>query len=190
LIINKKFDAYVAQQCLPINRRLFNIKKLFFLPQEVKMTFFKAFILPSFDYCISLGKKSLQKLCKSFYFCLFKFSFYNNSEQYINEFLEPFGLSSFQYRFVTKILLFIAKIVKIKTAPIVLKKQIQLKECLDLDHNLRSNLALRVEIKRRFTKFGDNMFESIGAKLINKIDILIFSITYLHLKLFYIEILI
>ena len=124
----------------------FNIKKLFFLPQEVKMTFFKAFILPSFDYCISLAlyysKKSLQKLCKSFYFCLFKlfkFNFYNKSEQYINEFLEPFGLSSFQYRFVTKILLFIAKIGTIKTAPIVLKKQIQLKECLNLDHNLRSN---------------------------------------------------
>jgi antitoxin component of MazEF toxin-antitoxin module len=88
--------------------------------------------------------------------------------------LEPFGLSSFQYRFVTKILLFIAKIGTIKAAPIILKKQIQLKENLNLDHNLRSNRALRVEIKRRFTKFGDNMFESIGAKLINKIDILNF----------------
>ena len=87
---------------------------------------------------------------------------------------EPFGLSSFQYRFVTKILLFIAKIGTIKAAPIVLKKKIQLKECLNLDHNLRSKRALRVEIKKRFTKFGDNMFESIGAKLINKIDILNF----------------
>jgi len=55
LVDNKlKFDTYVAQQCLAMNRRLFNIKKLFFLPQEVKMTFFKAFILPSFDYCIIL----------------------------------------------------------------------------------------------------------------------------------------
>jgi hypothetical protein len=87
---------------------------------------------------------------------------------------EPFGLSSFQYRFVTKILLFSAKIGTIKEAPIVLKKQIQLKECLNLDHNLTSNRALRVEIKGRFTKFGDNMFEPIGAKLINKIDILNF----------------
>jgi hypothetical protein len=40
-------------------------------------------------------------------------------------------------------------------------------------HNL-SNRALRVEIKRRFTKFGDNMFESIGAKLIKKINIINF----------------
>ena len=83
-------------------------------------------------------------------------------------------LVRFNIVFVTKILLFIAKIGTIKAAPIVLKKQIQLKECLNLDHNLRGNRALRVEIKRRFTKFGDNMFESIGAKLINKNDILNF----------------
>ena len=44
----------------------------------------------------------------------------------------------------------------------------------NLRNNLRSNRALRVEIKRRFTKFGDNLFESIGAKLINKIDVLNF----------------
>jgi hypothetical protein len=76
----------------------------------------------------------------------------------------PFGLSTFQYRFITKIL-FIATIGTIKAAPIVLKKQIQLKEGLNLNHNLRSNRVLKVDIKRRFTKFGDNMFESIGAKL-------------------------
>ena len=93
------------------------------------------------------SKKNLRKLCKSFYFCLlklFKFNFYNKSEQYINDSLEPFGLRSFQYSFITKILLFIAKIGTIKAAPIVLKKQI------NLNHNLRSNRALRVEIKRRF----------------------------------------
>ena len=54
-----------------------------------------------------------------------------------------FGLSSFQYRFITKILLFIAKIGTIK----VLKKKIQLKKCLNLNHNLRSNRVLRVELK-------------------------------------------
>ncbi len=59
-----------------------------------------------------------------------------------------------------------------KTVLLAKRINLKLKECLNLDHNLRSNRALRVEIKRRFTKFGDNMFESIGAKLINKIDIL------------------
>jgi len=96
--------------------------------------------------------------------------------------LEPFGLNSFQYSFITKNLLFIAKIGTLKAAPIVLKKKIQLKEFLNLNHNLRRNLALRVEIKRRFTKFGDNMFESIGAMLINKIDILNFYDNLFTLK--------
>jgi hypothetical protein len=64
---------------------------------------------------------------------------------------------------------------------------VQLKECLNLNHtNLRSNRALRVEIKRRFTKFGGyNMFESIGAKLINKIDILNFYDNLQHVKLYF-----
>ena len=70
--------------------------------------------------------------------------------------------------------MFVAKIGTIKAAPIVLKKQIQLKGFLNLNDNLRSKRALRVEIKRKFTKFGDNMFESVGTKLINKIDILNF----------------
>ncbi len=45
---------------------------------------------------------------------------------------------------------------------------LQLKECLNLNHNLRSNRELRVEIKRRFTKFGDNMFFVfwIGVRLL------------------------
>jgi len=42
--------------------------------------------------------------------------------------------------------------------------------------------VLLVEIKRRFTKFGDNMFESIDAKLINKIDILNFYDNLFTLK--------
>ena len=67
----------------------------------------------------------------------------------------------------------------------LLKKQIQIKECHYLNHNLRSNRALRVEIKRRLTKFGNNMFESIGAKLINKIDILNF---YYNLALFFLTV--
>jgi hypothetical protein len=76
LVDNKlKFDAYVAQQCLAINRRLFNIKKLFFLSQEVKMTFFKAFILPSFDYYISLALYYIVKRVNKNYVNRFIFAF-------------------------------------------------------------------------------------------------------------------
>jgi hypothetical protein len=94
----------------------------------------------------------------------------------VDEFFEPFGLSSFQNRFVTKISLFKAKIGTIKMSPIVLKKQIQLKECLNLNHNLRrSNRALRVEIKREDLKNLVTICSNLlAAKLINKLTILNF----------------
>ena len=37
-----------------INRKLFSIKRLFYLATSVKIHFFKTFILPYFDYCSSL----------------------------------------------------------------------------------------------------------------------------------------
>ena len=78
------FNLYVAQQCLIINRKLFSIKRLFYLPQATKLQFFKAFLLPYFDYGLSLSiyyhNSAIRKLCKSYYLCLknlFRFSFLN-----------------------------------------------------------------------------------------------------------------
>lgn len=47
------FKAFVDQQRLAINRRLYMIKRHYYLPTEVKVKFFKAFIMPCFDYCAS-----------------------------------------------------------------------------------------------------------------------------------------
>jgi hypothetical protein len=59
-----------------INKRLFCIKRLTYLPLSVRLQFFKTFILPSFDYCSSLSiyytKTLIQKTCNIYYFCLFK----------------------------------------------------------------------------------------------------------------------
>ena len=49
-----QFIDHAANICLSVNRRLYTIKKLFYLPYSVKIHFFKTFILPYFDYCISL----------------------------------------------------------------------------------------------------------------------------------------
>jgi hypothetical protein len=38
-----------------INRKLYSINILFYLPYEIKLHFFKSFILPYFDYGISLS---------------------------------------------------------------------------------------------------------------------------------------
>ena len=59
-----------------INRKLFSIKRLFFLSTSVKIQFFKTFILPYFDYCLSLSiyfpKSTLQRINNCFNLCLFR----------------------------------------------------------------------------------------------------------------------
>ena len=45
------FNYYASSLINSINKKLFAIKRLFYLSFEVKLQFFKSFILPSFDYC-------------------------------------------------------------------------------------------------------------------------------------------
>ena len=95
LLDNKlNFNAYVAQQCLSINKKLYSIKRLFYLPFNVKLQFFKSFILPYFDYGISLliyyHKTAIRKITKLYYLCLkklfnFSFKIYEDSK---DKFLE------------------------------------------------------------------------------------------------------
>ena len=37
--------------CKSVNKKLFSIKRLFYLATSVKTQFFKSFFLPLFDYC-------------------------------------------------------------------------------------------------------------------------------------------
>ncbi len=48
------FTKYTSDIRITINRKLFGIKRLFYLSTSVKIQFFKTFILPYFDYCLSL----------------------------------------------------------------------------------------------------------------------------------------
>jgi hypothetical protein len=59
-----------------INKKLYGIKRLFFLCASVKIHFFKTFILPYFDYCLSLiiyfPPSAYQSLNNFFNLCLYK----------------------------------------------------------------------------------------------------------------------
>ena len=99
-----EFIDHAANVCLSINRRLYTIKKLFYLPYSVKIHFFKTFILPYFDYCISLTiyfhNTAIRKLCKMFNLCLFKlfgFKFLNLDCNIVNDLL--FNDYIFSYMF-------------------------------------------------------------------------------------------
>jgi hypothetical protein len=48
------FSHFAKQLAKSVYAKLFSFKKLFYLNEETKIQFFKTFILPHFDYCLSL----------------------------------------------------------------------------------------------------------------------------------------
>jgi hypothetical protein len=114
---NLSFCKYTSEMRLSINKRLYSIKKLFYLPFSVKMQFFKTFILPFFDYCstiyIYFPKKTIQKISNSYFLCLYKlFNFKENiilSADFnkFNIFLEKYNLKCFQHRLIFRLAIFI-----------------------------------------------------------------------------------
>ena len=67
---------FVHQTKKDIYKKLFSIKKIFYLSKSVKIQFFKSFLMPHFNYCLSLviyyPKSSIQTLANTFYYCLYK----------------------------------------------------------------------------------------------------------------------
>jgi hypothetical protein len=119
-----------------INRKLYSIKRLFFLCTSVKIHFFKTFILPYFDYCLSLiiyfPTSAYQSLCNCFNLCLYKlFKFQpvlssddEDEEKIMNDFtekLQSYDLFTFQSRIYNKLLVFAHGIKTNGRAPIELK---------------------------------------------------------------------
>ena len=70
------FTTHVDQVKKQVNIRLFAIKKVYYLSANVKLQFLKTFILPYFDYCLTLAlyfsKANLAQLEKLYNFCIFK----------------------------------------------------------------------------------------------------------------------
>ena len=106
-------EQHVSELALKKNRKLHSIKRLFYLYTNVKLQFFKTFILPYFDYCLSLAiyysKVALQRLCNLYYKVLtklFKFRLDNMELDWVNEHLKRFNLFSFQHRLFYRLSLF------------------------------------------------------------------------------------
>ncbi len=78
VIIDNKlnFSQHVSNIRKTVFKKLYSIKRIFYLSFQVKVQFFKTFILPHFDYCISLAmyynKCLIQKLSSLYSLCLYK----------------------------------------------------------------------------------------------------------------------
>ena len=119
------FEKYSRDLRLSVNKKLYSIKRLFFLCTAVKIQFLKTFILPYFDYCLSLliyfPKTTIQRINNCFNLCLFKLlnfkkSVDDNIEEF-NENLSNYGLFSFQHRIMFKLFNFSHSIINNSNSP-------------------------------------------------------------------------
>jgi hypothetical protein len=173
------FNKHIAIMCRQINSKLFSIKRLFELCTSVKMQFFKTFVLPYFDYCISLlvyfPRIMIQKLSKCFYLCLYKLFNYkfDSCPNDINLFLTNYGLFAFEHRVLFRLMTFTNKLGTGDSAPVILKSYLlknsdrQSLAVVDnrTDYDLRNRSELDATASR--TKFGDMTFCHIFPKFIN-----------------------
>ena len=172
------FLQYVYELRNSINKRIHSIKRLFYLSNKVKLQFFKSFILPYFDYCLSLAiyfpKKTIQKLANSYNFCLFKllnirFNVVTNDDfNQLNNMLNQFNLDCFQHRVIKRLSCFIYKIINFKNSPTGLKS-ILIRNCsVKANYDLRNKNDYLVPSKGRFNDFKEKTFDYFYSKFINK----------------------
>ena len=124
-----------------VNKKLYSIKRLFFLCTSVKIHFFKTFILPYLDYCLSLiiyfPSSAYQSLNNCFNLCLYKlFKFKpeiadkdkeEDEEKIMKEFVEKlhsYDLFTLQSRIYNKLLMFAHSIKTNGRSPVELKSYI------------------------------------------------------------------
>ena len=176
-----------------INRKIYSIKRLFYLATTVKIQFFKTFILPYFDYCSTLliyfPKQSIQSLNSCFNLCLFKlfklkpekidFEEYlpeNYQDLVMENFskkLHDYGLFTFQKRLLDRFLLFAHSILNYEKSPAELKRIIKLPDNSSDDpdfepFNFRDGPRPRNIIPA--TKFDRYTFRYFFPRLISKIN--------------------
>ena len=190
------FAKFISNICLQVNRKLYSIKRLFFLYFSVKLQFFKTFCLPYFDYCISLAiyikKTLLSKLCKSYYSCLFKlfkFKLVDLDVSSTNDFLKNYNLFSFQARLFYRLALFFYRIKSNAGSPVLIKETPNVQQQLNRHHpdiytkdkylNRYSNLNLSCFFKQfcsiinivnydlTFKVFKDILLKNINCYTVN-----------------------
>ena len=185
-----------------INRKMFSIKRLFYLATKVKIHFFKTFILPYFDYCLSLiiyfPTPAIQSLSNCFNFCLLRlFNFRpaeinylesspEEEEKIMNEFLsklQSYSLFTFQSRVFSKLLIFSHGIINNPNSPTSLKKEmVTTIDCSGMkatqptsSYGLRSGLKAKNDLSK--TKFSTLTFGYFFPRLLSAFKHLDFSLS-------------
>jgi hypothetical protein len=107
------FGHHVKNLKSAVCAKLFAIKNLFFLSYDIKVHFFKTFILPHFDYCSSLfvyfSNALINKLYKLYNLCLYillRLELTQLSVEQQQVLLKPLNLMPYKYRLFYRFSLF------------------------------------------------------------------------------------
>ena len=176
------FSKHVSMVCGRVNSVLYSIKRLFFLPLITKIQYFKTFILPLFDYCLTLTtyyeKYIIAKLSNCYYITMAKlfntnksdkFNFTNQSHEEIQLFLSKYNLSSFSHRVFIRLDVFIFKIVQSKSPPLLNEKLF-----VNTDDSIANRLKSddiqpnTVYVPTCRHGYGEKTFDNFGALFYNK----------------------
>jgi len=185
------FSTHCSNLKKIINRKMYSIKRLFYLATSVKIQFFKTFILPYFDYCLSLiiyfPKSTFQSLNTFFNCCLYRlFKFRpeissidkNDEDKLMDDFinrLNDYNLFTFQSRIANKLLQFVHGIKVNCNAPIELKQTLDsLTPILDQETPSKNTYELRgrVVVKNDLTetRYGHLTFSYFFSRFLPAFD--------------------
>ena len=175
------FEKYASELRININKRLYSINELFHLSFAVKLQFFKTFILPHFDYCMTIlayfPKKTIQKVADAYYLCLYKLFKINpfiKDNQDLNQFnsnLEKLNINCFVHRLIIRLSNFIYSIMKNPNAPEELKSKLVYNYQLNRPYKLRNEVQLSIPPKSKFNDYGERVFAHFYSKFINNLII-------------------
>ena len=168
------FVEHASEIALSATRKMFALKRIFYLSQEVKIHFMKTFILPCFDFGLSLiiyfSCEAINIMAKAYYKCMFhilRLDFSELNQNELNKKLEAYNLSSFQTKVIVKLATFGFTIAYAGKAPAELQATFIYGSSRQR-RVLRASSTLFLLPSRTKTSHGDRTFKNFYATLLNK----------------------
>ena len=183
LDIKLNFVEHASNIAAGVKKKLFAIKRIFYLSREVKLQFLKVFILPCFDFGMTLmmyySQTAINILTKSFYNAIYhilRIDCASMDVTTVDELLAEFNLTSFQQRVFMKFATFGFNMKFARRAPEALKAMLHYTErpeasMQNVPHQgLRTSTFEYITPDRGHSSFADHHFKNFYATMINKND--------------------
>jgi hypothetical protein len=169
---NLTFNTHISNLKSSVCKKLFSIKNLFFLSFQVKIHFFKTFLLPHFDYCASLfvhfNQTQIEKINKIYNLCLYvllKIELNHISLEDQQSKLKPLNILPFRYRLLFRFSIFSYKIVN----KIILNNIFSLLKPNESVANTRKTSSNLYEVPIVVSNKGSRRISIVLANTINKV---------------------